>query len=441
MRRLATRIGIGALVLVALGVSGIMCARVGERGRYVGAYSTYGAGPEGTRGLYLLTEELGGRPERWAEELGRLPRGAMLVALGSCQQLMRREIGRIERENLHAWVRGGGTLVVAGVPDYLDAEALGVELVAAPGECRPTEGLIAMLERAEGRRGQRKRETDDEGAEIEDLPGLFEEDPAGTYDELIETDELPEARVAVGAAAPLDGVPLVGLRQPLRIRVADPSISRSTLLRLDGPEGEPAGVRVDVGEGAVIVLSSSSMFQNRDLATQSGGVLFSRLVREHAGRGPILFDEFHLGVGQRRSLMRYLRQTGIGPVVLQVFLLIGFVVWRLGASFGSPTRDAPEEPAGTASYVEGVGTLYAKAKDPRGAVEILVRRALERIARHHHLASREAGKLASELDARKRKEAAEAVRGIQRCAAEDPARVGLPKLAARLDELTRAAMA
>ncbi|MBX3270355.1 MAG: DUF4350 domain-containing protein [Sandaracinaceae bacterium] len=445
MSKALRRAVIGALVLVAFGTAGLMCVRVGERGRYVGAYSTYGAGPEGTRGLYLLAEQLGAQPTRWAEELGRLPDGAMLVALGSCQQVMRRELGRIEREQLHAWVRRGGTLVVAGVPDYLSRDALGVELLSGPGECRPTEGLIAVLDRAEGRRQLRKRETDPDARELDELAQALRDDPYGTYDELLEQAELPEARAAVGVGAPLDGVPLVGIRQPLRIRVDDGAIdgaspfSRSTLMRLDGPDGEPAAVRVDVGEGRVIVLASSSMLQNRDLATQNGGVLFSRLVREHGG--PILFDEFHLGVGQRRSLMRYLRQTGVGPVVLQILLLVVFVLWRVGASFGAPARPAPEDPAGTASYVEGVGTLYAKARDPKGAIEILVRRALERIARHHHVASRDAQKIAEALDERRQTDAAEAVRAIERAAASPPARGGLERFTARLDELTRVATA
>ncbi|MCA9609583.1 MAG: DUF4350 domain-containing protein, partial [Myxococcales bacterium] len=302
--RIAKRVAIGAVLLVAFGVSGLMCARVGERGRYVGAYSTFGAGPEGTRGLYLLAEEEGARPQRWAEDLGRLPAGGMLVALGGCEQLMRRELGRIEREHLEAWVRGGGTLVVAGVPDYLSRE-LGVELVPAVGQCQATEGLIAMLDRADGRRQQRKRESDEEDTEVEDLPGMFQDDPYGTYDEVVEEGELAEARAAVGASPPFEGIPLVGMREPLGIRIDDAALSRSTLLRLDGPDGEAAGVRVDLDEGQVIVLASSSMFLNRDLASQNGGILFSRLVAAHvaAGGGPVLFDEFHLGVGQRRSLM------------------------------------------------------------------------------------------------------------------------------------------
>ena len=253
--------------------------------------------------------------------------------------------------------------------------------------------------------------------------------------ELVADEELPAAHLAVGEGAALEGVPFVGMRGPLTISV-DEDRARQTLLRLDGPEGRAVGVRVDVGEGAVIVLSSSSMFQNRDLATENGGVLFARLVHEHAPQGPILFDEFHLGVGQRRSLTRYLRQAGALPLVLQILLILGLLIWRLGAAFGAHEKDAPEGPRGTASYVEGVGTLYAKAKDPAGAVAILVRRALERIAAHHHVSERDPARLAEQLEARRRQGAADAVRAIEASAAEALGRGGLPRFAARLDQLT-----
>ena len=54
MRKWLGRIAVGALVCIGLGAAGLMCQRVGERGRYVSAFSTYGSGPEGTRGLYRV---------------------------------------------------------------------------------------------------------------------------------------------------------------------------------------------------------------------------------------------------------------------------------------------------------------------------------------------------------------------------------------------------
>lgn len=430
MRTWLRRILVGALVVVVLGAAGLMCQRVGARGRYASEYSTYGAGPDGTRGLFLLAERLGARPERWAEDLGRLPEGGMLVALGSCDQLMRRELGRIERENLAAWVERGGVLVVAGVEDYATSEQLGVELAGDPDVCRPTSGLIGMLARAEERSRNRKRTDRDDGHEVEDLPGAFADDPAGTYDEVTEEDELPEQRLAFGAAGPAAGVAPVGMRRALGIDVDEERMSE-VLLAFD--DGRPAGVRVSVGRGTVIALASASAFTNRDLRDSGGGVLFARLVREHAENGPVLFDEYHLGVGQQRSMMRYLRQVGASAIVVQVLLLVGFALWRVGSRFGGTRRDPPPEPGGTVSYVEGVATLYAKARDPGGAGTIVIRRALARISAHHHLATTDPTRMIELLEQRRHHRAAQAVAALARMMETEAAARGLSRIVEEVD--------
>ena len=92
-----------------------------------------------------------------------------------------------------------------------------------------------------------------------------------------------------------------------------------------------APVRIEIGRGSLIVLASASMFVNADLQSQGGGVLFARIVHDVAPRGPILFDEYHLGVGQRRSMMRYLRQIGGTAIVVQLLLLVAIFIWRSGA--------------------------------------------------------------------------------------------------------------
>ena len=431
MKTIARRALIGALVVLGLGVSGIMCQRVGARGRYVAAYSTYGSGPEGTRGLFLLAERVGARPQRWAEDLGRLPEGGgVLVALGACETWLRRPLSRLARANLKAGVESGGVLLVAGAPGYVQRSDFGVSI---DGDCGEPTGLIRMLEDRE--QGPRK-ETEEDDTQLEDLPGMLREEPERAWDEVADDGDIPMAHGAWPVGEPVVGLPWVGLRQPRRVRV-DESRSHHTLLRLDGPEGRPVGVRVDVGEGAVVALGSASMFQNRDLSSQSGGLLFARLLRELAPRGPVLFDEYHLGIGEQRGMMRYLRQVGLGALVVQVLLLILFLVWRHGARFGGTRAPAPPEPAGTASYVEGVGTLYAKAKDPGGAMGILARRAFERIAAHHHLDAKDGARLAEALEARHRADAGEAVRAIDALASDGSG--SLAKLAERLDaELAKA---
>jgi hypothetical protein len=405
----AKRVAVAAVVLGLFGVAGLVCERVSERGRYATAFSTYGAGPEGTRGLYLLAGSIGARPRRWAEELGRLPEGGgMLVALGDCGQLMRREVGRIERENLKRWIERGGVLVVAGVVDYTTMDTLGVEIVRDEERCAPRGGLIGMMARAEGEGGE---EDEQAQRELDELPERMSEDPVGTYDDVTEEEGVEAAHLATATDAPLLGMRPVGMRRPLGVLTAEDA--RATeILRLEGDEGPAVGMRVEVGRGAIIALGSASLFANRDLRTQGGGVLFARLVREHAPRGPVLFDEYHLGVGQRRSMMRYLRQVGLTGVVVQVMLLVLFVIWRSGARFGGTKTDPAPEPAGTASYVDGVAVLYEKARDPAGAGRIVIRRALARIAAAHHLGTPDAERMVKLLDERRRRVAADAVRTL-----------------------------
>lgn len=430
MSKTLRRIALGALVVLGFGAAGLVCQRVGARGRYVSSFSTYGGGPEGTRGLYLLAESLGARPARWAEDLGRLPERGMLVALGSCDQLMRRGLGRVERENLRAWVERGGVLVVAGVPDYLTKESLGIALRGSDALCRPSHGLIGMLARAE-KRAERGEPEDDE-PELEDLPDALAADPVGTYEAVTAEDEEPEARLAAAVGAPLVGIEPVGMRRALEIQLED-GVEAETLLALDGPNGRPVGVRVAIGEGAVLALSSASAFTNRELAA-GGGVLFARLVRAHAPEGPVLFDEYHLGVGQQRSMMRYLRQVGATAVIVQVLLLVAFALWRLGARFGGTRGELPPEPGGTASYVDSVAQLYRSSGDSGGAARVVVRRALGRIAAHHHLSTNDPGRMIELLTERSRHEAAEAVLALEKLLTSDGGR-GLARLIADVDEL------
>jgi hypothetical protein len=212
-------------------------------------------------------------------------------------------------------------------------------------------------------------------------------------------------------------------------------------MQLDGADGRPVAVRVSIGRGSVIALSSASALTNRDLREGNGGVLFARLVRAYAPSGPVLFDEFHLGVGERRSMMRYLRQIGLTAVIVQVVLLIAFMLWRAGARFGGVESELPPQPGGTASYVDGVATLYAKARDPGGAGKIVARRALARVAAHHHLPTSDPTRMIEILTQRRRESVAGAVAALARVAESDAGARGLTQLTNEVDGIVAKALA
>ncbi|MEY4575488.1 MAG: hypothetical protein RL701_191, partial [Pseudomonadota bacterium] len=114
-----------ALFAACAGLLAFTLLRIGERGRFARALSSYGSGSEGTRALYLLVQELGFETLRWSQDLARLPAQATLIALGSCENANARALSRYESAELLGWIERGGVLIVAGARNYLPEE-LGV---------------------------------------------------------------------------------------------------------------------------------------------------------------------------------------------------------------------------------------------------------------------------------------------------------------------------
>jgi len=403
----ARRIAIALAVIVGLGATGLVCSRVGERGRFALAYSTSGAGPDGARAAFLLAAEQGARPIRWAEDLGRIPPRATLVALGGCDHLASRPLSRIEGEHLVRWIEEGGTVIVAGAADYLP-DALGIRMTAPSlDECLGESGLLGIIVRAAERAAADGGEDGPDGGapdELAEVPDRLARDPLGAAEELAPEEGPPPLEWARGMSAPLEGIE-VGLRRPARLSVDGPS---TTLLTLGD---QPAAVLVRRGEGRVIVIASASALQNRDLVEARGAVMLARLL---AGSTTVIFDEYHLGAGARRSAMRYLVESGAGPVALQILAIVLLALWWRGARFGAPRAVAEAPPATTASFVSAIGTLFGRVSDPAGALAIVGRDAIARVARHHHQDAHDPERLAEALRARKRDAAADAVLAIAR---------------------------
>jgi hypothetical protein len=421
------KVGVMAAVVVALGMVGWVGSRVVQRGRYAVAHSTFGAGPTGAKALRDLAEALGGRPTRLVEDPARLPEQAMLVVLGGCGG--GRPASPMDLDALRGWVERGGVLLAAGARHVVGRGAgLGGHLT---GGCPPPSWLESLLSStAEDTDGPR------------DLEGSDDEAPS------FNAMEAP-LHFAHPVAGPVEGVGLVALESPARI-VVDPGTEGEVLLAeaaahppdLDGPPaselGSVSAVAFRRGRGVVILMASASPFQNQSLGWASGGVLFARLYAEYADGAPILFDEYHLGVGEPRSLARYIRQVGGGPAVLQLLFVAMLLLWTGGVRFGAPRTDPPPPPAGTSSYVDAIARLYRRSGDAHGAMRILVKRALTRVARHHHLPSADPEALAKTLDARMRSGEARAVRRLAAMGGAAGAERSLPASVRALDRQVEA---
>lgn len=441
MKRRYLFIGAAAIGLVLLAYA---TSRVAERGRFATPYSSYGGGAKGMKGLYLLTEALGAKPVRWSRELSRLPSRALLVAFGGCDAAPARDVSRLEAEALTRFIEEGGTLLVAGAryaPTVTD-----VELEWRGRACEAPSTIERAL------RGQpapdaeeRREERSPPSEEAERAEG--EAEAFARASKILEAlgmplfEDPPEAAVPVGQEVigtiplPIRGPAALSLRPDALIKVPE------VLLAIDGDLKRPAGWLLPKGRGRVIVLSSAEPFTNAGMREGDGAAFFARLVHAFAPGGPVLFDEYHLGVGEKRSAMRYFRDLGLGPALLILCAALGVVFWRNGASFGAPHVELAPAPKGTASYVAGVGSLYARTNDAEAALAAITRRAIDHIAEHFHLKEARLSEGRADdasldaLLARGKHEAArQAVRAIRELGSTP---VREPELASRVNEIDR----
>jgi hypothetical protein len=396
-----------ALFAACAGLLAFTLLRIGERGRFARALSSYGSGSEGTRALYLLVQELGFETLRWSQDLARLPAQATLIALGSCENANARALSRYESAELLGWIERGGVLIVAGARNYLPEE-LGVSF-QDDAECENESQHSAVDDDSDHADSD---ETVDGGT------ALAADDPA------LQAPEQPIATAEDGSvwgvpmSASFEGLPIVQFRKP-GVLTVDADLDVEVLLGVPSlPDANtadmrPLAVAVQRGQGRVIVLSAANMLQNAELDNSEGATFFLRLLRGYGNSGLLIFDEYHLGLGERRSLMQYMRELGAMPLLFQMLVIAFVALRRLGARVGEarPTPNLPA-PAGTASYVAALGGLYAKVKDKSGALRLIARSALSRIGQYYGLGNLQPDVLERALSQRGATQAASAVREI-----------------------------
>jgi hypothetical protein len=338
--------GLGLLALCVVTTSLYAVARVAERGRFATPYSSYSAGPDGTRALLLLAQELGHVAEPFTRELSHLPAGTLLI-LSGCRGALLRKLARPERDALLHWVERGGLLIVAGTAELLP-ESAGL-FVAERAHCRPDTN-----------------------------PGMIERWFTTPSPESVLDSHLPYRLRADPVGPPLTHLLPFDVEEPLTLRVGHDSEATELL----GSDQGPLALTTPLGRGRIVLLGIPEALTNRGLS-EGGGPLFARLLRAFAPRGPVMFDEYHLGMGERRSLVGYLRDAGYAWLLLQLLLAV------LALLLASATRLAPARPHGqtpreTRPFAEALADLLARSDDKQGVQARLSGHAIARIARHYH---------------------------------------------------------
>jgi hypothetical protein len=356
--RILHRVGFAVLGCALLASLVLFAARVSTRGRFSAPYSTYGAGPEGSYALYRLVQESKLVPQRLGHEIARLERGT-LIAIAGCNGGQVRELLRPEREELTRWVEAGGLLIVAGAEHYL-----------------PESSGLSFAQRANC--------SDPEKDSW--LEGVLKGPAAGKS-------ALPQDILAIPSGPPLAHVLPFDTKRASTLTMGLDSHATELL----SSEHGPLGFTAPMGRGRLVLLGVPESLTNRALAG-GGGVVISRLVEAFAPRGPVWFDEYHLGMGERRSLMRYLRERGYGLVALQLALVVLALLFAKTARLGKARVLPSAAPRKGQSYLQALSSMYERSGDQSGALQVLARHALARLGRRYRAVGVEPEQVADWLE-------------------------------------------
>jgi hypothetical protein len=330
----------GLLVLLTLG--GYLL-RSAARGEFADVLSTWRSGPEGARGMYLLAQEAGLPVARLQQDLELIPQGAQLVLLGV--------------HHPRAW----------GDKDLLGAA--------------PDAGTFPELDEVRRRRGMNAlmapRLNSDErdkllahvasGHTAIYVPGGDLDDP------LLEA--LGAALVRVEGSHPRQLVPpqpsvwTLGVEHALAQAPWHLDLPPDGLpLLVDGAEELTVAALLHWGQGQVVVVAAPDLAMNRRLDQADNAQLWLSLLGAAARGGPVLFDEFHHGFSDERSMAAFAARYGLHFAILQ--LLLGVGLWSFALRrFGRPRL--PEQ----AQRVASTDALFAASR-------------IYREGRHHAYAAR-----------------------------------------------------
>jgi len=144
----------------------------------------------------------------------------------------------------------------------------------------------------------------------------------------------------------------------------------------DGLSGVPAafGTDQEMGKGRVYAFSSRSVITNRGMRDHRNALVLLKIIDRHAGKqGLVLFDEYHHGIEESRSLWSYVsRQVKVAGLILVVAGLV--FCHSQGRRFGAVRATSATDTLRPGyEFVEAVARLYQRSGSTDVAAAILCR--------------------------------------------------------------------
>ncbi|MBX5482212.1 MAG: hypothetical protein IRZ16_10315 [Myxococcaceae bacterium] len=160
-------------------------------------------------------------------------------------------------------------------------------------------------------------------------------------------------------------------------------------LLIDEQLGGTVAALVPHGRGRVVVIAAPELAMNARLADEDNAQLWLSLLRTAAGgpTGVVLFDEFHHGFSDDRSIAEFASRYGLQFAILQ--LVFGLCLWTIALRrFGRPKVPPEAERIGATDALYAASRIYREGRHHTYAASLLARGLAQDLARHVGLASR-----------------------------------------------------
>jgi hypothetical protein len=141
-------------------------------------------------------------------------------------------------------------------------------------------------------------------------------------------------------------------------------------LLLDEESGEVAAAVATHGAGRIVVLGTPALAMNQALGRADNARLWLSLLEAARGRDRLVFDEFHHGFQDERSIAAFAARYGLHLAIAQ--LLLGLCLWAGSLRrFGRPRSPPAEARVGGADVLSAAGRLYRAGKHRGFAAQLI----------------------------------------------------------------------
>lgn len=114
-----------------------------------------------------------------------------------------------------------------------------------------------------------------------------------------------------------------------------------------------------VGKGRLILVGAPTPALN-DTLPQEGDLDFLLAI---VGKGPVVLDEWSHGIGHEATVIGFLRDAGLLPVLLQLGFLAALYIWSTSGA-PRPAETPPDRQRSSIEQIEALGFLYNRSLPP-----------------------------------------------------------------------------